>query len=361
MSPAADASIVSLPWPARLFGDLQEPFGLPAVEAAVELRTVIRAVPRADGRFSIAAQGLDEPITLEPGSDTDYAALIPSLVKALEVVRARKLALPSGYDFQVASQVKGLRDLLRSPILTTAWVVALTALAGAGEQYTGNELADLAAEAFTGDWSEAWGRPELDAAILGGLLCVEPEAGEGPRPLNRDLPSLIVGGLKESDVASQPASIEETAAAIKQLEALTGQTLRDVPFDDAVGKLQDLPDDRARIAYAHLMIRDRCRVACELLDGELGFDDDRFGELMDGTHEVMRDMLDRNHEPLEKLLDAAAEAGAVGCKQSAAAGRFVAFAPGKEEDAVEAVRKAGGHAQSAGIADGVRIEGSHPA
>lgn len=354
---AEQATIVSVPWPIRLFGDLQEHLGLPAITVAVDCRTAVRAVPRHDALFSIAGRGIADPIILDPRTPTDAASTIPSLARAFTALPAGEHPLTGGYDFQVFSRVPGMDNLLDSSILTVTWVVALSALAGTLPDVSGLDVAQLAAKATSPNTNPAWTWPETYACVLGGTLCIE----HGKRPLaaalDRELPGMILGncpGIANTGGTDMPRA---AAASVERLEDIIGRAaFASASFDEIMAQLQDLTSAEAQAVYAHTLMRNQCRAARQLMTDDTGFDDDRLGELLDGAHEALRDYLGFRHERMEKLFDAASQAGALGFKLIPGTTRFVAFAPGKDDTVIQALRKAGGEAHAVVVTDGMRVE-----
>ena len=137
---------------------------------------------------------------------------------------------------------------------------------------------------------------------------------------------------------------------------MPGFNLRETPADDVIPRLRELPDRDAGIVYGHLVTRDLCRQAFELLESEYAVDDDRLAEMVDKQHEMLRDYLGYNVPEIEALIPAAVSGGALGCKIILGTDSFLAFAPGREKDVISSVKKAGGEAYPVATADGMRVE-----
>jgi len=349
--------VISVPWPVRLLGDLQDSLGLPSVTAAVDLRTGVVATPRSDDSFRISGKGLPEPLTLEGGAGKDYAALVPSFTKALRSASSLGLKLNCGYDLDIHSRVPGLNNLMEGPAATIAWLSALLALGGVLGEVAGEEVAEMARSAMAGDRGYSWGAPEIYTCVLGGVNAMEWRGNPFVLPIERGTPRIVVG-YSPGEGSAPSESEQKGATAVDRLLSEIGSTsFETVSFDQVVAALEHLDQADARICYAYLRIRDHCRTARALLDAPDEIDDDRLGEALDGTHEMIRDYLGFNAERVQSLIDAANEAGALGSKCIPGTSFFVAFAPRKEEEVVEAVRAAGGLARSAAVTEeGIRVD-----
>lgn len=356
--PEVRRQVVSVPWPIRLFGDLQEALHLPSITAAVDIRTAIVVQPRQEHTFRISGRGLPEPLTLDSEDETACAARVPSFARALRVVAAGKFGLKSGYDFEVHTRVPGIENLMDCPVATVNWVVTLLALGGGLRDLCGEEVARLAAEAVAKEGSVSWGLAETYACILGGMQTLEWAGKPRIAHLERALPGMVLGYSPGSVVRHQGAVLRKTGSAIQRLESIIGETsFAVVSFDEVVPLLRGLSDDDARAVYAHLGIRDYCYEARELVDGEQGLDDDRLGEMLDGAHEMLRDYLGFDQPEIESLIQAAIGAGAIGCKLIPGTATFVAFAPGKDREVINAIVEAGGQARGGEVSDGMRVDG----
>ena len=356
MQATGQRRVISVPWPIRLFGDLQDSLDLPSVTAGLDLRTGVSAVRREDNAFCISGGGLAEPLVVEADGGTDFASLVPSFVKGLCAATAKKLDLTHGYDVEIHSRVPGLADLRDCPVATVTWLVTLLALGGALEGLSGEEVAEMAIGVMAEETPRRWGAPEVYACVLGGVLVREWRGKAFVEPVERSLPGLVAGYCCGRDRAGATGD-DAGAGAVERLLAGRGKaSFAEASFEEVVGRLRGAAEADARVCYAHLMIREHCRTARALLDRPDEIDDDRLGEALDGTHEMLRDYLGRKAEEVERLIDAAKGAGALGCKLIPGTGMFVAFAPNLEEQVVAAVRKAGGEARRAEVSDGMRVE-----
>ena len=176
--------IVSVPWPVRLFGDLQYFLGLPAITLALDLRTAVAATPRSDGRFSVSAAWIPEPLSFEPSEAAEAFPQMPALSRAFRAAPPRKEKLQDGCDFHVISRAPWTDALPDSPALLAAWTVALLSLMST-PGLSANQTAEAACRAYRDEQPTARWIPETYACILGGMLFLEP--GE-PRCSRRPSP-----------------------------------------------------------------------------------------------------------------------------------------------------------------------------
>jgi galactokinase len=97
------------------------------------------------------------------------------------------------------------------------------------------------------------------------------------------------------------------------------------------------------------------KVFTEFKSKKEDFNKEYIGNLMNEHHSYLRDYLDISTPKIERMIEAATEAGAVGCKitGSGNGGCMIAYAPGKEREVSKAIQQAGGVVYPVSIAPGV--------
>ncbi len=360
--------IVSVPWPVRLFGDLQYFLGLPAITLALDLRTAVASTPRTDGRFSVSAAWIPEPLSFDPREAAEAFTQMPALSRALRAAPPRKERIQDGFDFHVISRVPWTEALPDSPALLAAWTVALLSLDAQLAELSANETAEAACRAYRYEPPTARWIPETYACILGGMLFLDPRTDSGTlpaatpaqvAPIDRALPGIVscCAGPGGKDLDRHARAVRNTLSALSGIVKLQeGFNLRDASEDAVIPRLRELPEADAGVVYAHLAMRDLCRQAFELIESEYGIDDDRLAEMMDKQHEMLRDYLGYGVPEIEALISAATGAGALGSRVVPGTNSFIAVAPGREKEVISSVKQAGGHAISTAVATGMRAE-----
>jgi galactokinase len=102
--------------------------------------------------------------------------------------------------------------------------------------------------------------------------------------------------------------------------------------------------------------RDLTKEGVKLFTGD--FDDEEFGRLLTRQQDVLRDDLGISTPKIDRMIDAALAAGALGAKinGSGGGGCMFAYAPACAGPVAEAIEKAGGRAYIIRIDDGARVE-----
>ena len=105
------------------------------------------------------------------------------------------------------------------------------------------------------------------------------------------------------------------------------------------------------------MTRDITKEGRELFDRD-EFDHNKFGQLLTQQHEVIRDYLQTSTPKIEKMMDAAMDAGALGGKLngSGGGGCMFVYAPERAEQIAKAVERIGAKVHIVHVDIGVRKE-----
>ncbi|MHA2221990.1 MAG: hypothetical protein ACXAAO_08005 [Candidatus Thorarchaeota archaeon] len=120
---------------------------------------------------------------------------------------------------------------------------------------------------------------------------------------------------------------------------------RKTPANNVYELSRSRPTKERSMAEATLRNRDLTDRALELLlENEL--DHTILGELIQEHHEILRDDLNRSTPRIERLIGAALDAGALGCKinGSGGGGSMMAYAKENEKEIASAIQLAGGTA-----------------
>ena len=109
---------------------------------------------------------------------------------------------------------------------------------------------------------------------------------------------------------------------------------------------------------ATLRNRDLTYRALDLLKNEEPYEH-ALGAMLREHHEILRDSLGRSTPKIERMIDAAYGAGALGCKinGSGGGGTMMAYAAGWEQEVASAIQQAGGTAYIVNTSGGTII---HP-
>ena len=356
---------VSAPGRICLFGEHQDYLGLPVMAAAVNLRVVLSAAPVPGAVLEVLMPGtgaretlaLDAPITYE--RPRDY------FKSGLNVLLRRGAAFPQAYRVTLTSSIPISKGCSSSSAMLVAWVGLLCRVSGFSPgPDAARGIAHLAYEAEVLEFGEPGGMMDHFTSALGGVQFIESVGDFRTEPLYPPRWGALVLGdsLEPKATTDVLARVKNNAlAGIAYLESkMSGFRLQDCDpgrVRDALGT--DVSEPVRRAVLGNVRNRDITRRALNMFrKGDPGGPD--LGALLCDEHAVLRDDLGISTPKIERMISAALDAGAAGCKinGSGGGGCMFAYCNNDPEPVARAIEAAGGRAHLLHIDHGFREEPS---
>lgn len=349
---------VSAPGRICLFGEHQDYLGLPVIAAAVNLRIGIKAVPRNDCLFVLDMPDVGERMEINPSVEQIYAHPRDYLRSAVNVLRREGLAWKQGYNLTMRGEIPINAGVSSSSAMVIMWLRFLLEVADNPPFFTPEQLARWGYVTEVAEFNNPGGMMDHYCAALGGVLFIDTRPPFMAERWDVPLNGFVLGN------SLQPKATLETLGRNRQdvlegialvREFLPAFDLHTTPLEEAEPLLKRLPPGPARRLHANLVNRDLTIQAREvILQGRV----EELGKLLTAHHAQLRDGLDVSTPKIERMLEAAMTAGALGGKinGSGGGGCMFAYAPGREEAVAEAMRREGGVPYIVRVDEGVRIE-----
>jgi galactokinase len=349
---------VSAPGRICLFGEHQDYLGLPVIAAAVSLRIRAEAWPADDGMFAIEMPDIGERMQIKPNVEQVYESRRDYLRSCVSVLRRKGIAWPCGFRVRITSTIPLRAGVSSSSALVVMWIRFLLAASGHEQPVDGEELARLGHQAEVLEFGEPGGMMDHFCAALGGLLFVDTRPPYRSERIAAQLDGIVIGDSLEpkatiETLARVRAEVSEGMRLIR--EQLPSFDLSLTPLEQADEVLKTMPPGPARRLRANLVNRDLTRRAADVLRrGELN----ELGGMLLAHHEQLRDGLDLSTPKVERMLQAALDAGALGGKinGSGGGGCMFAYAPGRTEAVMEAIHRVGGSPMAVTVDRGATID-----
>ncbi|RLG86346.1 MAG: GHMP kinase [Thermoprotei archaeon] len=383
--------VVSAPGRLDFLNTHQDYKGLPVVSVGVNLRTYV-ALRTVDGDEARVASGnlRDEGVEyLDVFSVSNpvlrggrwFGDYLRASVRAL----LEKGSRLSGFEATIYSDVPVAAGLASSAALEVSFIAGLSELFSLG--LSRRDIAELAYHAEHDIMGIPCGRLDQYGSAYGGIVKIETRPPYRVEELPR-IPGVFVvmdSGIRHSTADIHPrrqADIDEGLRLLLEMEDLPPGIRRrlgrryyeprweELSLEELKPYLDRLPDrPRRRILFTLLMHRSTT-LALDIIRGRIPSTDTLVGVLgnewrsavekalaspnpvsrlvgvvMDYQHELLRDLYDLSLPQLERIRDAAKDAGALGVKISGAGlgGSLIALveSPGVAEKVLEAARGAG--------------------
>lgn len=329
-----------------LFGEHQDYLGLPVIAAAVQLNITITGTPRRDRLMVLNLPDIGQQHCYPLGQELPYAHARDYLPAVLNVLRREGVIPAQGWQCTVRGTIPVNAGTSSSSALAVAWTKFLLAAAGASR--TPEEIALLANRAEVLEFGEPGGVMDHYLSALGGVYFIDFIAQ--PARVERLIAPLTGFVLANSGEAKATTGVLGRArataeAAFAWVQAHTGLDPRTAASADLLHGATAMPEHLRPAFLANLTNRDLCREAHRLLQ-EPSVDAHRLGALLLEHHRQLSAGIGVSTPKLDRLVQAALDAGALGAKLngSGGGGCMFAYAPGREAEVAAALEAAGGQA-----------------
>jgi galactokinase len=338
-----------------LFGEHQDYLQLPVLAAAVDLSITITGTPISGRTIELDLPDIGAHRSFAFDSELPYADARDYLPSTLNVLRREGVVPAGGWAATVRGTIPVNAGTSSSSALVVAWVKFL--LAAAGQTRTPEEVAILANRAEVLEFGEPGGLMDHYLSALGGVFFLDFAAT--PTRVERmhaPLSGFVLGNSREAkattNVLGNARKAAEAAFAwVREHEP--GLDPRTAPRAAFADLLPRMPDDLRRKLEANLIDRDLCREGRAMLaDGPL--DPPALGRMLLEHQKQLSEGIGVSTPKLDRMVQAAVDAGALGGKLngSGGGGCMFAYAPGREQAVAAALEAAGGDAYILSIPEG---------
>ena len=349
---------VSAPGRLCLFGEHQDFLGLPVIAAAFDRDITVEAQPRDDGLIVVQMPDVREQDQFDPRFETSYAHERDYVRSATNVLRRAGIRPRQGYECEVRGTIPINAGCSSSSALTVAWVSFL--LAAADRPLDPDEVARLAHQAEVVEFNEPGGMMDHYTSARGGLVYIDTGSPICVTPLPARLEGFVLGDSltpkdTTSTLATSRAAMRHAVQAVQQ--RMPTFDLHATPLEAVRPLLPELPPRGREMLEGNLANRDLlCRALAELQQEQP--DLAAVGALLTEHHRQLSRYIQVSTPLLDRMVDAALEAGALGAKMngSGGGGCMFALAPGREAEVQAAIDAVGGQAAPVHVRGGVTVE-----
>ncbi|MEA2070771.1 MAG: galactokinase family protein [Asgard group archaeon] len=330
-----------------LFGEHSDYLGLDVIAMAINRNLTINIEPTNNEFFEINYLDLEEKDNFPKNEiltyrhSRDYVRSAYNVLLRQDIIPKRSAKMTISSDIPIAS------GLSSSSALSVAAILAFSSLAGT--PLTKKEIVGYAFEAEVKEFGESGGKMDHFASVYGGIIHVTFQQQIELQEINLNLSDFVIGDSKE-----KKADTVETIKYIRTMvekgyQLLSKEILsfnhRTTSLKEVNEHIDKLPKTVQKLTLASLKNRDITKKALIFLQSN-NFSAQKFGSLLNQHHEILRNDFSRSTKKIERMIQAAKQAGALGCKinGSGGGGTMVAYAPEKVENVIEAIENVGGKA-----------------
>jgi len=331
-----------------LFGEHQDFLGLPVIALAVTREITFTGARRDDARFHLSLPDIGDTDVIDPREEQTYRSRRDYLRSAVNVLRREGLAYRYGYDITVNGTIPINAGCGSSSAMLNAWIAFLAASQGLGRLCEPVRVARLAYLAEVAEFNEPGGMMDHYTSALGGLLHIKTEGEIECTRLPARLSGFVLGdSLTPKDTTTTLARSRRAMARAVAIarEQIAGFNIHTTTLDEARGIFGSLEPRGREMLEGNFVNRDLCRAAHGLLGVEQP-SPAAIGRLLLAHHEQLSRNIQVSTPKIDRMVEAAMSAGALGAKinGSGGGGCMFAYAPERCEAVAEALESAGGKA-----------------
>jgi galactokinase len=343
---------VSTPGRICLFGEHQDYLGLPVIAAAISRRIQVTAKRAVEPEVHLSLPDIDSQKQFSLASfplpyqqDRDYFR------SAMNILYREGFRFSTGISGEVRGEIPINAGASSSSALLISWLGALSQLADEPRELSASRLAELAYRAEVLEFGEPGGMMDHYATAVGNVIYLESKPAIRFQALQPALGTFVLGDSGEpKDTIGILARVKYGMLGIvKQLTNINPAFSLHTTQITEVAEYRDvLTKDDYSLMKGTLANRDILRSALALLQqptsGQLRLDHQRLGQLLTDHQANLRDAQRISTPKIDRMIDAALTAGAVGAKinGSGGGGCMFAYAPVNPEAVADAINREGG-------------------
>lgn len=352
---------ISAPGRICLFGEHQDYLGLAVITAAINLRIKISGRKRPDRTFYLNLPDIGDQEEIDLTKPIKYNKERDYFRSSLKILLDQHLPLPRGYDCEVRGNIPINSGTSSSSALVIAWIKFLLTVASDPRQNDPLAIARLAHQAEVLEFHEPGGMMDHFAASFGSILYIDFGVPGGNQILlNAKLGHLVLGDSQQpKDTKAILARVKDgTLKAIRRLYETNQQLKIETLSLEQLDQYKNLlSDDQYALLKGNIINRELTQQAKQLLQ-ENNFNRHQIGNLLNAHQDELRDRLKISTSKIDRMIEAALKAGALGAKinGSGGGGCMFAYAPDKYNEAAEAIQSTGGKPYIIQIDEGAKAE-----
>ncbi len=340
-----------------MFGEHSDYLGLDVIAAAIDMTIELVVDPREDNMICVKYLDLNTRDEFSLDSEIQYRTQRDYIRSAFNVMARAGISPKHGWDLQVNGTIPIAAGLSSSSAMTVGAIKAILGMSN--ETLAPDEIALRAYDAEVAEFGESGGTMDHYASSVGGVIHVNTVENK-VSSLPAELDTFVIGdsGEQKKDTVGDLRYIRTTVESEYEKigEQIQSFDHRTTPVNHVYELSRSTPRKERNMAEASLRNRDLTNRAFRLLS-QSSPDSKELGKMIREHHEILRDDFERSTPKIERMISAAYDAGAFGCKinGSGGGGSMMAYAVQCEQDVVSAIESAGGTAYIVKVAKGANL------
>jgi galactokinase len=351
---------ISTPGRICLFGEHQDYLGLPVIAAAISCRISIKGSQRSDRQVVINMPDLNQVEILSLDALLPYQKERDYFRSTIHVLQRRGFTFEQGFDCEVHGNIPINSGTSSSSALIVAWANFLTRMADTPTVLSAKELGEIANAAEVLEFGEPGGMMDHYSTAIGHVIYLASRPNIQVENLQPKLGAFVLGdSVQAKDTLGILARCRYGMEAI--IKKVTDYDASFSIFTTPIEQLSDyqklLTNDEYGLFRANIEDRDILREGKKLLQNQT-IDDVRFGQLLYQHYLNLRDHKRTSTPKINRMIEAAMKAGALGGKinGSGGGGCMFVYAPHNPQAAADAIAAEGGVPYIISVDEGTKVE-----
>jgi galactokinase len=357
---------ISTPGRICLFGEHQDYLGLPVVAAAISRRISIDGDYRNDDQIVLHLPDLHEKIEFGLGETFPYVIQRDYFRSTVNVLKRKGNQFSRGFDCVIHGNIPINSGTSSSSALIVSWAHFLDLMSDNPQGYSQKELGEIANAAEVVEFGEPGGMMDHYSTAIGNVIYLESTPKIYVEGLTPALGTFVLGdSLEPKDTLGILArcryGMEDVVKKVKAFDPdfsifTTGleqsKNYGQILTADELSLLQANIDDR------EILIKGKALLSQQMSEIDSASFHSTFGSLLYKHYLNLRDHKRTSTPKIERMMNAALQAGALGGKinGSGGGGCMFAYAPEGAEAVAEAIEKEGGRSYIITVDSGTRVE-----
>ncbi|UTA69073.1 galactokinase family protein [Emticicia sp. 21SJ11W-3] len=338
---------ISTPGRICLFGEHQDYLGLPVIAAAISRRVQMTGQHRSDNKIIIHLPDIGSELQMEVSATRmPYQEKRDYFRSGYNVLIDKGLKFSKGIECTVNGNIPINSGTSSSSALLVTWIHFLSKMADNPNQFTSQELGELAYTAEIVEFNEPGGMMDQLSTSIGNAVYLQFEPKVVVRELKPDLGTFVLAdSLEPKDTIGvlMRAKFARLDLVQKIRQTLPSFSLHDFNTSGQEDLKKLLTNDEYALLGGTLRNRDILREALALFESG-AMSNEKLGQLLTEHHGILRDLLQISTPKIEAMMAAALAAGALGGKinGSGGGGCMFVYAPDEPEKVADAINAVGG-------------------
>lgn len=314
---------VSAPGRICLFGEHQDYLGLPVIACAISLRISIAGQHEASNAITVELPDIGARecfSTLE--SRHEYQSGEDYLRSGYNLLCQRGFTFSRGIRCSVSGTIPINAGTSSSSALVVAWIQFLAAMSDQGSLLPPSEVARLAYLAEVEEFGQHGGMMDQYSSALGGVIHLSP-------PRDVTLLDMDPGSIVLAD-SMEPKNTQGVLGSARSRAEAVLKKIPGISLNSAASQIESLRSQFTPVEYDLLksILRNRDITVDALSAGSSR----RTGKLLLEEHGILRDSLGVSTVKIDRMVQAAVDAGAYGAKINGSGGGGCMFATAPSRD-----------------------------